>query len=55
MTCDGKGYLEIRVTVPNYSGTPGGGGTKTERKNCSNARCKNGQVNCSFCGGTGYR
>lgn len=50
-SCNGKGYIEVRTTTPQY--TAGVGGTKTERKPCPNIRCHDGQVDCSFCGGTG--
>lgn len=52
-TCYGKGYIEVRTTTPKY--TSGVGGTKTERKPCTNIRCHDGKVDCSFCGGKGYR
>ena len=54
-TCDGKGYEEIRTNTPNYSGKPGGGGSSTTRKTCSNPLCHGGKVDCSFCGGTGKK
>ena len=52
-TCDGKGYIEIRIRTPGYGGV-GTGTRTTETKPCSNIFCHNGQVECWFCNGTGY-
>ena len=52
LTCDGKGYIEIRGRVPDYTGT-GSGGSYVERKPCSNLFCENGWVKCFFCDGSG--
>lgn len=54
-TCGGTGYVEQRVTTPQYSGIGNGGGTSYERKTCPNAFCHGGQVDCMFCNGTGKK
>lgn len=53
MTCNGKGYIETKVVVPNYGGN--NYGTTIERKSCPNINCQNGKVKCTMCQGTGYR
>ena len=54
-TCNGRGTVTNRTTVPHYSGLNGAGGTTSTTKTCPNSLCKNGKVDCSYCGGNGYR
>lgn len=49
--CNGRGYFEKRVTVPNYSGK--GTTTKTYREDCS--KCKGRKkTQCTWCNGSGW-
>ena len=55
LTCDGKGYTETYVTVPNYSGSSSGSRSGKVTKRCPNALCSGGRVRCSYCGGSGTK
>lgn len=54
LTCGGDGYMEIRVSVPNYTGVSGSTST-IEKKPCSNLFCEGGRVKCWYCDGTGEK
>lgn len=47
-TCDGKGYLEVWVDTPEYSGI-GTGFTGMVQIDCSNLFCQGGKVDCEYC------
>ncbi len=51
LTCDGKGYIEEYVSVPNYSGSTLGSNSGWERHDCPNILCHDGQVDCAYCDG----
>ena len=48
-TCDGKGYIEIYVSVPNFSGSTLGPMSGWEHHDCPNINCHDGQVDCEYC------
>ncbi len=54
LTCDGKGYIEEYVSVPNYSGSTFGSNSGWERHDCPNSLCHDGEVDCNYCGGDGW-
>ncbi len=55
LTCGGSGYKTDYVSVPNYSGSTSGSGSGYVTKKCPSVTCRNGRVNCSYCGGDGVR